>query len=772
MKKIRTSGELAAALGGTAREIAAEHGDEAAQTVTYALFLRRVEPEARVGDLIERFPEAAAVSRVESILDATDLGTAFTAYASEGKDPAVYFFEEFVRACDPANSRRRGVHYSPPAVVSYMVRGVESILAARFGVGIDGATVLDPCCGIGTFLRHIEESGKQPPAIASPLLCGMELMPVASELAGRLLRGSEVVRADALSQPGIGGWELGVGDAGVSGFPLRSNPEAGVPGSPLRSDPETPAPGPLVVVGNPPYSGHSANAGKIGGLMADYRAGLDERNPKWLQDDYVKFIRIAQHWVDLAGGGIVAFITNHSFIFNPTFRAMRESLMGSFDELYFLDLHGNAKLVERTADGEPDENVFPIQMGVAISFMVKTASSGVILNPSAWLRAGSVKNLGRRGEILRAAQDDAADAGEGSGCRVFHAEIRGTREQKLRALSEMDFETTPWTELKPVKPFVLFTRQDGDVPAEYARFPSLVDMFRETSVGFVTSRDQFAVAFTREELLERIADLRDDRIPPDEIRARYPVGDLDIESARRTLQADPDWREKAVEALYRPFDRRWAYLSRAVMERPRLPFMECLLGENVALAVGRAGHATGSREWDVVFCTDCPTDLNLFRRGGAMLFPRWVYRDGLRLSNVRLDSDEEDRLFWYVYAILHSGEYRARYRELLMVDFPRVPVSQDAETFEALATLGEELMRTHLGFGIGNLELGNAGEAGRVESALRIGGYDLPRKYVQDRRRRALTQAERDQIEGIRQAVARTVEIRAAIDDLAQLEQL
>lgn len=149
------------ALGGIAREIASEHGDFAAQTVTYALFLRRVEPEARVGDLIEAFPDPSAVSRIESALDSTDLGEAFGHYAAEGKDPAVYFFEEFLRACDPASSRRRGVHYSPPAVVSYMVRGVESILKARFGVGIADAVVLDPCCGIGTFLRHIEESGKR-----------------------------------------------------------------------------------------------------------------------------------------------------------------------------------------------------------------------------------------------------------------------------------------------------------------------------------------------------------------------------------------------------------------------------------------------------------------------------------------------------------------------------------------------------------------------------------------------------------------------------------
>ena len=97
----------------------------------------------------------------------------------------------------------------------------------------------------------------------------------------------------------------------------------------------------------------------------------NEKNVKWLQDDYVKFIRFAQEKIDENGEGVVGFITNHAYLDNPTFRVMRKSLMESFDEIYILDLHGNAMKGEKCPDGSKDENVFDIRQGVAIAFFVK-----------------------------------------------------------------------------------------------------------------------------------------------------------------------------------------------------------------------------------------------------------------------------------------------------------------------------------------------------------------------------------------------------------------
>ena len=149
----------------------------------------------------------------------------------------------------------------------------------------------------------------------------------------------------------------------------------------------------MVVLGNPPYSGHSANNGTwIKNLLRGKDSKdvvkkdteddtsnyfkvdgkpLGERNPKWLNDDYVKFIRFAQWRIDQTGHGVLAFVTNHGYLDNPTFRGMRQSLLASFDEIYVLDLHGNAKKKETAPDGSPDQNVFDIMQGVAVCIMVK-----------------------------------------------------------------------------------------------------------------------------------------------------------------------------------------------------------------------------------------------------------------------------------------------------------------------------------------------------------------------------------------------------------------
>ena len=670
-------------LAEAAREIRESRGDFRAQTVTYGLLLRRWRADAGSDELLEGFSDPHAVSRVERVLDSADLNAVAEHYAQEGKDADVYFYEEFLRAYSLREAKTRGVRYTPPEVVSYMVRAVDSILQEYFGESLGNAVVLDPCCGVGTFLRYIQKHTTH-----TPRMIGMDLMRAPCAIASSLL-GEGVVRcADFLEES-----DLGIDD---------------------RT---------LVVLGNPPYSGHSANAGKIADLVADYRAGLDERNPKWLQDDYVKFIRMAQDRVEAAGRGIVAFITNHSYLFNPTFRVMRTSLMRSFDEVYVLDLHGNARRVERAGDGGPDENVFPIRMGVAISLFVKKSN--------------------------------------GVNCRVRYGELRGNAQSKLAKLGAMELRSTPWQEVARDAPFLLFTPTDGQRTDEYARFVPVTEIFESSCVGFVTSRDGFAVDFERDALLERIAALRDPSVDPEWIRAEYPVGDLDIEKARRILLEDPDWEAKAIEVLYRPFDRRWAYYSRAVMERPRLPFTENLMSENVALAIGRAGQATGSETWDVAFCTDRPADLNLFRRGGAMLFPRYIWENGRRRSNVKVGSCDQDLLFNFAYAILYSSVYRERYAEFLKIDYPRIPIPEDGDAARELAELGSELMSVHLMRNIPR----NALEENEAVS-LRIGGYEVPGKYAADRMRRGLHNIERQPYACVRAAVAQTVAIQERIDEV------
>ena len=650
---------MAARLAQIARELSQYIGDLRAQTVPYALLIRRWGAAANIAPLLDGFDDADAVGRIEQTLDGHDLAAIRARYEAEGKEPAVYFYEDFARAYDPASARGRGMRYTPPEVVSFIVRGVDSILRERFGVTLHDALVVDPCCGVGTFLRHIEK-GDSPrrgqvateqaamesrhygsgtlPFAERPRMIGMELMPAPCAIARCLLGEAQIVHSDWLSDPRL---EL---DGRL-----------------------------LVILGNPPYSGHSSNAGKIADLMADYRVGLSERNPKWLQDDYVKFIRMAQHQVECAGRGVVAFVTNHSYLFNPTFRAMRQSLANAFDEIRVLDLGGNVKRLDRQ-----DENVFPIQMGVAISFFVRASSSET--------------------------------------CRIRYARATGERARKLKTLAETSLDGIEWADVPLAKPFAIFVASADSPRDEFYGFRSLFDVFREHTMGFVTSRDSRAIGFSKEEVPAR----------PQEV-------------------------------LYRPFDRRWACCSRATMERPRLPFMENLMRENVALAIGRAGQVTGSSEWDVVFVTDRPADLNLFRRGGAKLFPRYVYRGDQRVSNMAEDDADPDALFCYIYAVLHSTAYRARYAQCLAIDYPRIPMPHDSRVFETLAKSGARLIDTHL---MRRNPKRCRATALQSAASITIGGYIEPEKCLRDR---AGVDSD-EQAELVRSAVAMTLDLRAEID--------
>src|SRR5690606_38901239 len=214
----------------------------------------------------------------------------------------------------------------------------------------------------------------------------------------------------------------------------------------------------MVVLGNPPYSGHSANTGEwISGLLRGHDSlgnratenyfevdggPLGERNPKWLNDDYVKFIRFAQWRIEQTGHGVLGFVTNHGYLDNPTFRGMRESLLRGFDRIYLLDLHGNSKKKETALDGGKDENVFDIQQGVAIGLFVRDT--------------GGTRDAGHR-------------------ARVFHADLFGLRKEKYAALDAVDVEGTPWAELTPARPNYYLVPQDTELAGEYQRGWKITD---------------------------------------------------------------------------------------------------------------------------------------------------------------------------------------------------------------------------------------------------------------------------------------------------------
>ena len=445
----------------------------------------------------------------------------------------------------------------------------------------------------------------------------------------------------------------------------------------------------MVVLGNPPYSGLSANTGKwIAGLLrgTDSSTGqktgnyfevdghpLNERK-HWLNDDYVKFIRFAQWRIEQTGYGVLAFVTNHGYLDNPTFRGMRQSLMQTFDDLYLLDLHGNSKKKERAPDGSKDENVFDIQQGVAIGLFVK--------------------------------RNTVHDT-----CQIYHADLYGSRNSKYTALAEDDLTSTYWQPLKPQTPFYLFVPQDTALLPEYEQGWKITDIMPINSTGIVTARDHFVIDFDDEPIKRRISIFLDRGKGDKEVQETLGLSEnyaWRIADARQQLRQVSNWQGKLTDILYRLFDKRRIIYHPSVVWRTRTGVMQQMLARNnIGFHICRQ---TSIPEWAHVFVTnlitdDCYVSNKTAERGYTM--PLYLYpiaktdlfdndspstAPGGRRPNLALEfiADFSARLklnfvpdgcgdlrknfgpedvFHYAYAMFHSPAYRCRYAPFLKIDF-------------------------------------------------------------------------------------------------------
>jgi len=761
-------------------------------------------------------------------------------------DPVVHFYETFLAAYDAKLRESRGVYYTPEPVVSYIVRSVDWLLKEKFGVrkgladnkkfdlpvskgssttscsaptpqdsarnDTQGGTgqkvhrclVLDPAAGTGTFLyeviRQIRKKFRDTGAWNAyvkdhllPRLYGFELM-MAPYAICHMKLGLELAETgyDFSSGERLGVYltntlEEAEEISGLLGFSKYISDEAREANKVKRDLPI------MVVLGNPPYSGHSANASEkvihleagqkytiknrkgqfiqktvgadgrkikektfIGNLIQDYYEidgkPLGEKNPKWLQDDYVKFIRYGQHRIEQTGSGILAFITNHGYLDNPTFRGMRQQLMQTFSEIYILDLHGNSKKKEVCPDGSADKNVFDIQQGVSIGIFVKTPSSLRDTPPS-------------RGESFTEA-------------KVYHAELWGERKEKYDWLNKNEIKNTDWNKANPNKPFYLLKPQDRDLAKEYQEFHKITDVMDINVLGFQTHRDNFAVDFNQDKIIERFSEMRSEKISTVEYAGKYGLKDnrdWQLETAREEIRKDKNWKGKITDCAYRPFDNRSCYFSTVAMDYPRRELLDHVAWkDNLCLLSSRQQGTLGYRH---VLVSNSPANdcvISNRSREANQVFPLYLYpiekKQGLfddggdwesgvdgRVPNLdkgfvdavceatglsfvsdgrgdflenqkskikkqnegggcaatgknhgqdaratksgrdaRVPSFGPEDIFAWIYGVFHSPQYRARYAEFLKIDFPRVPLPKDAGQFADVCAVGHELVSLHL----------------------------------------------------------------------------
>ena len=641
-------------------------------------------------------------------------------------DPVLHFYEDFLAAYDPDLRKRRGVWYTPASVVKFIVGAVDELLIQTFGLpgGLADCSktevsvanvspetnqslpfvkremhrvqILDPATGTGTFLaetvkkiysKFASMKGAWSDYAAKnllPRLNGFEVLMASYAMAHLKLDMLLQETLEGCSPPGTDGNSFDrfrvflanslaepVSESGTTwSFALAQEVQEA-----NRIKRDCPV---MVVMGNPPYSGESQNKGKwIMKLMEDYKVEpggkekLKEKNPKWLNDDYVKFLRLAQHYVEKNGEGIVAYINPHGFLDNPTFRGMRWKLAETFDEIYVLNLHGNAKKKETVPGGGKDENVFDIMQGVSINLFVK--------------------------------RKDRKD-----GCILRYADLWGTRKEKNKFLENTKLSAVDWKTIELRAPYYFFVPRDLSIENDYNKGFSLAELMPFTSMGITSANDELNFSFTQAEQQHKIDDLLS--MPEKEWREKYkrPRDARDWSYFLAKKDASSASGEMRF-ATYRPFDDRatvYTGTAKGLYTNPRLDVMKNFLeGDNLGLCCIRIQSRD---EVFPVFVTGKITDKTLLSsKDNANVFPLYRYDECVgkveREANLNVEISERiapgaspESIFYYVYAVLHSPAYRERYREFLKVDFPRIPYPASDTEFRRLAALGERLVAVHL----------------------------------------------------------------------------
>lgn len=681
-----------------------------------------------------------AIAEMFRAVDLLSLLKNFTQKSNQ-QDPIIHFYETFLAEYDPKLRKSRGVWYTPEAVVNFIVRAVDDILKTEFNIKdglassdkttIEIATgiekkgkvqtqkqevhkvqILDPATGTGTFLaevvKHIYKSkfskmqGLWNSYVSNhliPRLNGFEILMASYAMAHLKLdlllheygyKSEDNQRFRIFLTNSLEEHHPDTGTLFTSWLSNEAN-EANY----IKRD--TPV---MVVLGNPPYSGHSANKGEwIEEKLNDYKqepsgGKLQEKNPKWLNDDYVKFIRYGEYFVEKNGEGVLSYINNHSFLDNPTFRGMRYKLLQTFDKIYIIDLHGNTKKKESCPDGSLDQNVFDIQQGVSINIFIKTGNK-------------------KKNQLAE----------------VYHHDMYGIRDSKYYALADNDLTSIEWQKLDLVAPQYYFVPKNFDLMGEYKNSFAVNELFTVNSVGIVTSRDGLVIDENKDILSSRIKEVFS--TDKKELITKYNIKENKTWTVDNLKQQAKEFDSEHIQSIaYRPFDNRYVYFEKNFIERMRGDVMQNFVNkQNIGLCFSRQC----SDNWKYIFVSYGLVDFNLLSSAGSFgagnLSPLYLYHEnlisepqpnldskivaefcnGLNLTFVadgRVDSNKNYpehidqitplNILDYIYAVLHNPSYRSKYAEFLKIDFPRVPYPKDKTIFWQLVKLGSQLRQVHL----------------------------------------------------------------------------
>ena len=779
------------------------------------------------------------------------------------EDPVIHFYEHFLAAYDKKQKVSRGVFYTPRPVVSYIVRSVDELLRTEFGLadgladtttwgemaerhadlkipeGVspdqDFVQILDPATGTGTFLVEVIDlirktmvekwkaaghGGKKidslwneyVPMHLLPRLHGYELLMAPYAIAhlkiglklyetGYRFESEERARVyltNALepAQDFSGRFEFAI--------PALAHEAAAV--TEIKRHKRF-----TVVIGNPPYSGESAN--KIQSVERDVKETyqsidgipLKEKGKKnWLLDDYVKFLRLSHRTIAATGCGFVGHIINNAFQDNPTFRGLRRSLLCDFSAAQILDLHGSGTRSDAKEEAKDDENVFDILQGVCVL---------VLSRP-----------IARQGDVA-----------------VTRGDLWGHREKKYKLLLEATPASLIRERIHPKPDQWYFISLDLTHEAEWSNCESLLDAMPINGNGLISAKDHFAYAFTAADFERDLEIFLDAKLSDAQVAEQLGIRDnsmWSLHEGRLRLRRERT-SSKFCRVAYRPFDIRHSLFHRDIIFNLRLPVTQHIIGgKNLVLLVTRM---TKGDEWRHCFVSrsvsDCAllsnrTSTNAFafplkqKASAEGLFathdgyeanfsPQFLARFSKALGfsftakrNNELLTPED--IFHYAYAVFHSPGYRSRYAEFLKIDFPRLPLPGNLELFRALARIGGALVPLHLlespvlakpittYTGPRNPEVGRVGwsddtvwlDAGKTNAReghratkpgaigfhgvpeevwdFHIGGYQVCHKWLKDRKVRTLSDEDIAHYQKIVVALSETIRLMQEIDEVIE----
>ncbi len=723
-------------------------------------FLRRLFQYIAGYDLDERI--TWIVDALADIFRAADVQAILKNFGKSTKmeDPIIHFYEDFLSQYDPSLRKQRGVWYTPHPVVNFIIRAVDEILQTEFGlpmgladtsktkikvpvpthdkrfsggmreheIEVHRVQFLDPATGTGTFvaeaIQQIYDKMKGQQGLWNsyvenhllPRINGFEILMASYAMAHLKLdlllkqtgyTGTKNQRFRIFLTNSLEEYHKDTGTLWANWLSAEAS-EA----NHIKRD--TPV---MIVAGNPPYSGISSNNGEwISKLIEDYKyvdgVHFNERK-HWLNDDYVKFIRYGQHFIEKNGSGILAYINPHGFLDNPTFRGMRWNLLRTFDKIYTIDLHGNSKKKETAPDGSKDENVFDIMQGVSINFFLKTGK----------------KQKDKLGQ-------------------VYHLDLYGEREFKFKELASKSYSKLGWNEVTYQSPYFYFVPRNDKGLIEYENGFKIPELFPVNNVGVVTANDGLNISFSESEHFQKLRDLNS--LNEDVWRVKYNRR-KDAQSWKYVWAKD-DYLKNSEKSLvkinYRPFDERWTLYtgkSGGLYARPIFQVMRNFVNRiNIGL-VYKLGNSEGNSV--SAFVSKNLIDFRSWSRpgmqGGDYLAPLYLYPESsgqlsigateTRKPNLNMQivdqiangigltfvaekevggevcfADSKDvspsyrqtfapiDLLDYIYAVLHSPTYRETYKEFLKIDFPRVPYPTEQEKFWQLVGLGGQLRGLHL----------------------------------------------------------------------------